>query len=193
MKKKWLDRTTLAISVLALTDIAGWLLYARQRADEHRIQERATANAVIKVFLEPLRFTLDRTREFHAILTRDSEFSRLEYAPDYLQQHFASRPPNDIRRLAWKQIIEGIMDENKAAMRLIQENIGSIRTPAFRQVCDSLASHVKLWQYAWAAVLRIEPVPDSLHRRDLLAPRFPQGMDSLLLVEIDAWRIIAKK
>lgn len=176
------DWVTLAISVLTLVAGSGWVKYFLERRDAYRKE----AQAVLDGFLHPLEAILEQNKRFHALLTEDVQLRQLEYAPDYLQQHFAALPPEDFRRVAWKTLIDGVIEDNKRAKTLIQANHNKIHAPELRQRCFDFISHADSWAALWRATLSDTPVPDTARgARQLSAPPFPEGLDSLLAQEIN--------
>jgi hypothetical protein len=179
-----------AISILTLIGGSGWI----KNYLDHRRGERAASIAVLEGFLRPLESILIQNKRVHEALTRNQEFKNLEYAADYLQQHFASLPPDDSGTLAWKTLIEYLMEDNNRAVVLIQNNAGRILREDFRKACEDFVNHAKVWRAVWQATLGSEPVPISDRGPGkLIAPAFPEGMDALLELEIQARMKLAGK
>jgi len=119
-------------------------------------------------------------------LKKDSQFQSLEYAPDYLQQQFfGALPDTDSRKLAWKTIIENLIDQNEEAVKLIHDYAIHIVRPEFRKACDEYIDHAKNWSAVWRATIGDKAVPIEFHVREkLLVPAFPEEMDTELDEEI---------
>jgi hypothetical protein len=183
MKAK--DRIAIVIALLSLVAGSGWGKYWLERRHESRVAEQE----VLTEFLEPLEFTLNQNKQVHAALTRDPLLRRLEGAPDYLQQHFASLPDTSSVKLMWSAMIEGLMDRNRHAVTLIRDNVGHMLRDDFRRACNDFVYHAERWEEMWRAVLADTAVPQSLVGRDrLLTPAFPESMDVLLAREIEERR-----
>lgn len=176
---------TFVITVLSFAAGSGWLKYFLER----RQAKRTEAQLILDGFLLPLESILDQNRRGHRALTEDSELKNLEYAVDYLQNHFASLPEGDSRKVAWMALIENMLADNDRAVRLIQDNVGKIKSAEFRKACDEFMYHANGWKAMWRATLKNETVSDSLLGPDkLLAPAFPETMESLLVEEISLRR-----
>jgi hypothetical protein len=185
MKTQWIS---IGIAVFALVGGSGWGKYLLER---HNAQVESS-QTVLNGFLLPLQSILNTNKRFHSALTQDQEFRNLEYAPDYLQRHFSSLPDTDSRKLAWQALIESVLEDNRRAATLIQENAGHILRDDFRGDCDDFVYHAKTWEAIWRSALGTAPVPASmLGAGRLIAPAFPETMDSLLSLEIQDWRRLA--
>ena len=177
MSAEWIS-----ISIAVFAAGSGWVKYWL----EMRNARIKASQAMLYGFLLPLQSILNSNKRLHNALIQDQEFQNLEYAPDYLQQHFASLPDTDSRKLAWKALIESVLEDNRRAVALIQENTGNILRNDFRSACDDFVHHAKTWEATWRSALGSEPVPDSMWGAGrLLAPAFPESMDSLLSLEIE--------
>jgi len=185
MRTEWIS---IGIAGFALIAGSGWGKYWLEKRNA-RIE---SSRAVLNGFLLPLQSILNGNKRLHSALTQDQEFRNLEYAPDYLQQHFSALPDTDSRKLAWQALIESVLEDNRHAVALIQKNAGNILRNDFRGACDDFVHHAKTWEAIWRSVLGTEPVPDSMWGAGrLLAPAFPESMDSLLSLEIEDRRRLA--
>jgi hypothetical protein len=179
------DRITIVISVLSLVAGTGWGTLWLER----RHQSRSAEKAILNGFLMPLQSILNENKRVHSALTQDPVLSRLEYAPDYLQQHFMSFPESDPLRLTWSTMIEGLIDDNRRAVVLIQDNAGNTLRGDFRRACGDFVHHAKMWEALWRAALGESAVQDSLLGSGrLLTPAFPESMDVFLAWEIEERR-----
>jgi hypothetical protein len=176
------DWITLVIALLSLVAGSGWGKYWLERRHDRRLAERA----VLSEFLRPLESILKQSKRVHDALAQDELFDRLEYAADNLQQHFASLPDGDSVKLSWSALIDGLMEGNRHAVKLIQDNAGSILSDDFRSACDDFVDHAARWEALWRATLGKSEVPSSMWGAgQLLAPPFPESMDALLAKEIE--------
>ena len=177
--KDWLS---IGIALVGLIGGSGWVKYYL----EQRERRKSQTALVLKAFLYKLRSILNQNKRMQEALKRDSQFDSLEYAPDYLQEKFfGALPETDSRKVAWKTIIESLIEQNEEAVRLLHEYAGEIARPEFRAACDEFIDHATEWSAVWKATIGDRAVPMEMHvAGKLMAPAFPESMETELEREI---------
>jgi hypothetical protein len=183
--KVWLP---IVISLLTLVGGSGWLKYYL----ETRSSRRKDWRIVLEGFLLPFQGILRHNRAVFEELTGDSDLKNLEHHPDLLQQHFASLPADDLRKIIWQKRIERLLADNRRAVELFLQNRGRIVLPTFRQACEDFQEHATRWEDLWNAVMSTRPLrPSENGPAEITGNRFPPNLEAALTAEITKVRRLA--
>jgi hypothetical protein len=176
--KDWLP---IIISVFALGfSVFTW--WSTQN-EAKRVRERE----YLEGFLRPLKSVLNINRDTHGALIADTLLSKLEFAPDYVQQELHRHmSPDDPRRVIWRTEIARLMNENEKAVALVEGHIGRVERVELRNRLEDFKKQALNWQAMWRAILSPDPALASGYtgKGRLETDPFPAGLDELLDKEI---------
>lgn len=185
---KFKDWIALGISIFAL----GFSVFTWWSAQNEA--ERVRHREYLEGFLRPLQSVLNINRDTHRSLIADTRLSKLEFAPDYVQQELhRGMSPDDPRRVIWRAEIARLMNENAKAIDLVERHIGRVDNSQLRTRLEDFKTHALDWQAMWAAILNPDPALASgyIGTGRLETEPFPEGLDQLLEHEISRVEALA--
>ncbi len=178
MLKKIETWFVILIPLLSLLAGSGWL----QFYIKHKQSEKLENRQYLEGFLLPFQATLIYNERVFKELTEDQTLKNLEYAPDYLQEYFSKL--DDPRKIMWLQRINLLHHENSKAISLYEKNVGKITNPKLNKACLDFKYHAEKWKSVWDAIFSNQDIREIFSTNDLIAPKFPKDLDSLLEEEI---------
>jgi hypothetical protein len=137
-------------------------------------------------FLMRLQFVLEQNKRIFDYVTKKLNLEELEYAPNWVQAKLNEL--DEFEQQLVKAQIDTIKRNNLAAIDIITEHSGEVRSESLRQELEKFVAHAMRFNDIWIKITAKEPaVRGRPPNADLQGPKYPPDLDRLLQEEIDRY------